>query len=353
MTLNEWWRDDPAERYWMEITDRIDLGADLHAPQLDDAGRDYWSYSLVTAVQPGDIVLHWHKSLLGSPGIVAYSVADHGPFEDKIRWASQGTYGRARQNMRLEPSWKYALTSFAPLPQPIGQDVFRLREPVLRRVRNELEATHSGPLYFPFAFSDKRPVRAAQGYLVKFPAEIIRTVPELHWLASSSETWQEYAQRVPASEAAAAARRNNGGGYLTDTRVRLALERHAVNWAMDYYGRQGYHVDDVGAFESYDIKAVAGSTELHIEVKGSSGDAESVELTHNEVQHARGTATHLVVVDQIKWRRLPDGSIETSDGRVRRWESWSPADKSLTPTRYRYQLDGGMRAQGVGYYTIT
>lgn len=89
MAINEWWRDDPAQDYWMEITDRADLGADLHAPQVDGAGRDYWSYSLVASVRPGDVVLHWHKSLLGSPGIVAYSTAAHGPLADEIVWASQ------------------------------------------------------------------------------------------------------------------------------------------------------------------------------------------------------------------------------------------------------------------------
>lgn len=96
MAINEWWHGDPAERYWMEITDRTDLGADLHAPQLDDAGREYWSYALVTAVQPGDVVLHWHKSLLGAPGMVGYSTAAEGPEEDQILWASQGSYGRTR-----------------------------------------------------------------------------------------------------------------------------------------------------------------------------------------------------------------------------------------------------------------
>jgi hypothetical protein len=35
MTMNAWWEGNHYESYWMEITDREDLGADLHAPQLD------------------------------------------------------------------------------------------------------------------------------------------------------------------------------------------------------------------------------------------------------------------------------------------------------------------------------
>jgi hypothetical protein len=26
MAISEWWTQDPAQRYWMEITDRKDLG---------------------------------------------------------------------------------------------------------------------------------------------------------------------------------------------------------------------------------------------------------------------------------------------------------------------------------------
>lgn len=45
--LNRWWEDLPSELFWMEITDRADLGSDLFIPQVDDAGRPYWSYSLL------------------------------------------------------------------------------------------------------------------------------------------------------------------------------------------------------------------------------------------------------------------------------------------------------------------
>ncbi|MET8260733.1 hypothetical protein [Micromonospora sp. NPDC005205] len=46
--LNEWWQDDPAECYWLEITDRNDIGANVQALQRDGSGRENWSYALVT-----------------------------------------------------------------------------------------------------------------------------------------------------------------------------------------------------------------------------------------------------------------------------------------------------------------
>jgi hypothetical protein len=35
--LNAWWDGDLAQRYWLEITDRPDIGIDLHCPQRDAA----------------------------------------------------------------------------------------------------------------------------------------------------------------------------------------------------------------------------------------------------------------------------------------------------------------------------
>ena len=39
-----WWEASPVERYWCEITDRDDIGADLKCPQTDETGDEYWSY---------------------------------------------------------------------------------------------------------------------------------------------------------------------------------------------------------------------------------------------------------------------------------------------------------------------
>ncbi len=39
MAINKWWEDDDRQRYWMEITDRDNLGVDLHAPKTDQSGN--------------------------------------------------------------------------------------------------------------------------------------------------------------------------------------------------------------------------------------------------------------------------------------------------------------------------
>lgn len=81
MVINRWWEDQPEESFWLEITEREDLGADLHAPQTNESGKDYWSYSLVCEVQDGDVVFHYSKR---DRTISLWSRADGGWWEDEI-----------------------------------------------------------------------------------------------------------------------------------------------------------------------------------------------------------------------------------------------------------------------------
>ena len=95
-------------RFWLEITDREDLGQDLHAPQVDARGNEYWSYSLVQCLHPGDVVFHWSKTLEGGPGIVGFSRAIGDVQEDTIRWQAHGTRGRERGVATTSASWATA-----------------------------------------------------------------------------------------------------------------------------------------------------------------------------------------------------------------------------------------------------
>ncbi|MQY02149.1 protein NO VEIN domain-containing protein [Actinomadura macrotermitis] len=333
-SINRWWDDDPAERFWMEITDRPDLGGNLIALQRNGTGGEFWSYSLVTQVRPGDIVLHWHKSLNVEPGIVGHSTAVDGPYDDRLLWDARGTYGQQRPaNTAPLPAWRYELSSFTPLATPIGQQTLRPLEDQLRQVKEELEKHVDGPLYYPFVFSGSRPLRTAQAYLVKVPAAILDLIPALAHIARPAPAERSARRSASTPERP---RSRTGAGYIADPILRKAVEEHAVRCAYDYY--PDYEITDVGATRSYDLLAVKGDEELHIEVKGSTGIADTVELTANEVEHAKEARTDLVVVDQINWTRRPDGTVQTSGGRCRRWTSWRPDEHDLAPTRYRYSL---------------
>jgi hypothetical protein len=147
------------------------------------------------------------------------------------------------------------------------------------------------------------------------------------------------ASALRSSPAPLRVRRPGRSGRIADAVLRAAIEQHAVDWAMNHYRGLGYEVRDVGSIESYDVHAVSGGDELHIEVKGSISAVNYVQLTVNEVEHARQVQTELVVVDQIQWEHLADGAaIRTSGGRFRLWPNWQPADLDLRADRFRYRL---------------
>lgn len=124
---------------------------------------------------------------------------------------------------------------------------------------------------------------------------------------------------------------------MRDVKLRLALEQHAVELAIEYYQTRGAtDIEILG--KPYDLRIQIHGTEYHVEVKGSSQFVDKVFLTRNEVSHARDTEhVDLVVVDNIRYEAI-DGAYRTSGGRFRIWESWDPAEDSLTPMTYSHTL---------------
>src|SRR5579872_1935646 len=138
--VHKWWDDHPDEKFWLEITDRPDLGVDLKAPQTDDNGHEYWSYSLVTEVKDGDIVFHYHKP---KAAIVAWSRAVGTYWHDAIVWAAHGTVAReAGVTPYRRPGWALGLEDFSLLDHPVSLQEIREREPELKTMVTKLEVTH-------------------------------------------------------------------------------------------------------------------------------------------------------------------------------------------------------------------
>jgi hypothetical protein len=152
MAIRCWWDTDSSERYWMEITERDDIGADLHAPKSDGSGREYWSYSLVNEVDDGDVVLHWWTRGDAEPALVGWSRAIGPVRSSQITWQARGTVGRARGVPTVGPAWRLPLTGFTEFSPSIGLSDLRALESELKQVHDDLVARHGGPLYFPFAF---------------------------------------------------------------------------------------------------------------------------------------------------------------------------------------------------------
>jgi hypothetical protein len=124
---------------------------------------------------------------------------------------------------------------------------------------------------------------------------------------------------------------------VQDPILRSAIENHAVDRAIERYIAQGA-TDIVKLGKPYDLSLMLGGVLRHVEVKGSSLLIETVELTINEVNHARGyRPTDLVVVDGIEWSRVGN-DISTTGGRVREWVDWTPSDGDLQARKFAYSL---------------
>jgi hypothetical protein len=114
--------------------------------------------------------------------------------------------------------------------------------------------------------------------------------------------------------------RSGRQGFGLTTVERKAVERRAMDLAIEHFTRQGYHCKDTSATESFDLMAVKGDVIYKVEVKGTTSDlCDSVLMTRNEVElhRAEKGRTALVLVYGIRLRNdgpLPhasEGSVET------------------------------------------
>lgn len=130
-----------------------------------------------------------------------------------------------------------------------------------------------------------------------------------------------------------------GQGIRLDSKQRIAIERHAQQIAEDHFISRGYEVKDVSRTQSYDLYCVKDSAELRVEVKGTTGIAESVFVTANEVEHARQypESTVLFVVERIVLNSQYDLPL-ASGGEVKSYFPWNPLDVDLKAIQYRYKL---------------
>lgn len=166
-----WWDGDPDERYWLEETDRTDIGADLHAPLTDSAGRDNWRYTLFREAAPGDVVFHYDSR---ADAIVGRSVIAGPPWPIETAWAARGSYARARKaEVTKLPAYSVPLRDYQRIARPVTLQTIRGSRAGLDEAIAALRARHGrAPLYFPFELSS-RPIRPMQGYAFKFPATVV------------------------------------------------------------------------------------------------------------------------------------------------------------------------------------
>lgn len=335
-----WWDDDPFERYWLEITDRDDIGGDLWAPLEHRSGGLTASYQLVPEVKVGDTVVHYDS---GSRRIVGTSRAAGPPREKRITWSARGTVARRAGDRPIDRRGiSVPLDDFAALERPLDLDRIRGRGRDLMAVRATLRHRYGKrtALYYPWVpYGATGPIRTMQSYLCKLPREVLPHLPELglgHGPADMEELvgelFKEWAVR-PSS-----ARRGRGQGFSADPEVNAAIEAYAMDKATTYYGTS-WHINDVHANSSYDLKCTKLGMEKHVEVKGTRSDGMQVLLTPNEVTHAREYPdVALFIVYGVEVDRTEDGEVVVSGGAVRKLDPWIIDDGAAVPVGYKYEV---------------
>ena len=175
--VNNWWADDPRQRFWLEITDRPDIGIDLHCPQRDATGNRTPGYSLIWCVRVDDIVFHYEKD---EHAITGWSRAAGQVTEAPTVWLShRGATRRRLHQERAQPGWWLDVDGPFPLDPPLTLTQIRASAPQLRTLLETLRSRHPGSLYFPFSFYRGTEARPQQPYLNKLPAEFVALFPAL------------------------------------------------------------------------------------------------------------------------------------------------------------------------------
>lgn len=184
--VNNWWADDPGQRFWLEITDRNDIGVDLHCPQRDAAGNRTPGYSMIWYIEVDDIVFHYDKK---EHAITSWSRAAGHVTESPTIWLSHRSATRRRlQQERAQPGWWLDLDGPFPLDPPLTLAQIRASAPDLHALLDALQSEHSGSLYFPFSFYGGTEPRPQQHYLNKLPAEFVALFPALTLAAGQASS---------------------------------------------------------------------------------------------------------------------------------------------------------------------
>jgi hypothetical protein len=335
---HSWWSADPDEKYWIESTDRKDLGINLIAPISSNAGQ-----KLVAFVEDGDIILHYFQP---AKAIVAFSVAQGFPKESTIRWPD-------RKASNIGPAYEMKLVNFTELTSPITLKDIQSRELEIRRIKTELDVKFNDQaIYYPYQIPKNSVIQPAQGmYLSKLPKAVFQLFPDFD-LEITENVPKEYLEikRSPRTLKKVDLQRTltptgkSGQGYQSDEKKKKATELHAMRLAFDYLSKEGYTSKDVSNQKNigYDIHANKGENMLGVEVKGSINRADFVNVTSSEVEYTQGVSENnyqslLFVVDNIQV--IKNGEIyETSGGRIRMWWNWDTGDGFLIPISYRFTL---------------
>jgi hypothetical protein len=132
---------------------------------------------------------------------------------------------------------------------------------------------------------------------------------------------------------------SSGQGFGLTASEKKSIELHAVKLAIEHLSMLGYtEIEDVGDKESFDLRALSPEKQISVEVKGSTGAANNVILTKNEVifQKDAYPLNGLFVVSNIELTR--GEKIFAQGGDIQFISPWLIDESSLKAISYQYQI---------------
>jgi hypothetical protein len=130
-----------------------------------------------------------------------------------------------------------------------------------------------------------------------------------------------------------------GQGFPLDSKLRKALEQHAMAAAKKHFEGLKYSVTDRSKDYPYDLECRKDGEVWYVEVKGTQTEGGEIILTHGEVKFAKGHKDHmsLFVLHSIWVPRKGDG-LTLSGGKPQLLMPWDVDLTRLTPLSYKYEL---------------
>ena len=128
-------------------------------------------------------------------------------------------------------------------------------------------------------------------------------------------------------------------GFGLNAAEKKIVEIHAVKAAIAHLLILGFtDIEDVGAISSFDLLAKGPGKQISVEVKGSTGPANTVILTRNEVNYQKEIYPQngLFILSNIHLDRLP--TPVASGGEALFISPWLITESNLKPITFEYSL---------------
>lgn len=297
----------------------------ISAPTKGDNGEKVRHWTVLGDMQPGDLTVHYVQGMIRAVGIVAAApTIGPRPYERPGHPLHPSVYTVAIRYVDLE----------TPLPLSAIPHDDRVAEGRIGPYRVFNKNGLVNQIYC--------------GEISERIVEIVRAkiAPASGSSLSNTAPPTAAAAPVPAPFVAppkqAAAPPASGAGVDDTAAVRTEIERHVMTEAASYFRLWGWSVRDVSRSEPYDLLCTKpNATDLHVVVKGTTGSAANVFLTHGEVAHARGHAPDValfvlagVVVDTRGGLPAASGGTQTV------LHPWEIDRGTLRPIQFEYELPG-------------